>query len=386
MSFLAHRSNSISRAVTLKSKRQRRAERKAREEEERRRRREQKALLAAAGITSSQTAVRGELAQLAADNLRMPDVAGRGASEGVAGVDPTFGAAGPRKRFRRCASTSTSSAANVVDDSSSSAGDVDPTLAGGQFEEHLSRRSRRRSAAGPPSSDAASDANAPYDSSNSSNPSPANVPPQPDPLARVEEITPLNVVTTIAAPVLDEHEGMDAAALREHEEVTKVKNVAVLELGRHQMDTWYFSPLPKELLRDGSGVVDVLYVDEFTLEFFTRKEELRRYQRRTLGEDGRGGRRHPPGNEIYRCGNLSSEFISLTVFGIEFVSSPCDAVRDFIPFYQLVTSLVQKSVRGGRPGGEAVLPEPVLHRQAVPRPQDAVFRRRPVPVLRALRG
>ena len=300
-------------------------------------------MLAAAGITSSQTAVRGELAQLAADNLRMPDVAGRGAGEGVAGVDPTFGAAGPRKRFRRCASTSTSSAANVVDDSSSSAGDLDPTLAGGQFEEHLSRRSRRRSAAsGPPSSDAASDAaNAPYDSSNSSNPSPANVP-QPDPKV-VEEITPLNVVTTIAAPVLDEHEGMDAAALREHEEVTKVKNVAVLELGRHQMDTWYFSPLPKELLRDGSGVVDVLYVDEFTLEFFTRKEELRRYQRRTLGEDGRGGRRHPPGNEIYRCGNLSSEYFCSTVCLIfEFVSSPCD-MSGFRPLlYQLVTSLVQK--------------------------------------------
>jgi len=45
----------------------------------------------------------------------------------------------------------------------------------------------------------------------------------------------------------DEHHGeFDANALREHEEYTKVKNVEVVELGRHTMETWYFSPLPAE--------------------------------------------------------------------------------------------------------------------------------------------
>ena len=45
----------------------------------------------------------------------------------------------------------------------------------------------------------------------------------------------------------DEHHGeFDANALREHEEFTKVKNVEVVELGRHTMETWYFSPLPAE--------------------------------------------------------------------------------------------------------------------------------------------
>lgn len=128
-----------------------------------------------------------------------------------------------------------------------------------------------------------------------------------------EEHTAVDVVTTIAAPILDEHQGMDEAALKEHEEVTKIKNVNTLELGKYQMDTWYFSPLPKELLKDGGsgGVIDVLYVDEFSLNFFTRKEELLRYQRKTLlsRTSGTCGRRHPPGNEIYRCGNLSSEFV-----------------------------------------------------------------------------
>jgi hypothetical protein len=40
-----------------------------------------------------------------------------------------------------------------------------------------------------------------------------------------------HVVATLQAVELDEHEGLDEASLREHEEVTKVKNVAVVELG-----------------------------------------------------------------------------------------------------------------------------------------------------------
>ena len=108
-----------------------------------------------------------------------------------------------------------------------------------------------------------------------------------------------HVVQTIAAQELDEHEGLDDAALREHEEVTKVKNVAFVELGPYQMETWYFSPLPKELLSE-RGLIEVLYVCEFTFQMFSRKSELRRFQSR-LPTD----RRHPPGNEIYRNGNLS---------------------------------------------------------------------------------
>ena len=117
----------------------------------------------------------------------------------------------------------------------------------------------------------------------------------------VEEHIGKDVVATVPAQELDEHEGLDEASLREHEEVTKVKNVARVELGKYRMDTWYFSPLPKELLKDGKGVIDVLYVCEFTLNFFTRKEELRRH----LAKELLRGRRHPPGNEIYRNGNLS---------------------------------------------------------------------------------
>jgi len=45
----------------------------------------------------------------------------------------------------------------------------------------------------------------------------------------------------------DEHHGdFDPNELRQHEEFTKVKNVDKIELGRYQLETWYFSPLPPE--------------------------------------------------------------------------------------------------------------------------------------------
>ena len=95
----------------------------------------------------------------------------------------------------------------------------------------------------------------------------------------------------------EEHEGMDDASLREHEEVTKVKNVKMIELGRHKMETWYFSPFPKEFWQDGP--IDTLYCCEFSLNFFKHKAELDRFQKKKHCP------RHPPANEIYRSGGVS---------------------------------------------------------------------------------
>ena len=71
------------------------------------------------------------------------------------------------------------------------------------------------------------------------------------------------------------------------------------------METWYYSPLPKELLSE-QGYIEVLYVCEFTLSMFSRKSELRRFQSRLPIHA-----RHPPGNEIYRNGNLASKYIGV---------------------------------------------------------------------------
>ncbi|KAJ1399131.1 acyl-CoA N-acyltransferase [Ochromonadaceae sp. CCMP2298] len=90
---------------------------------------------------------------------------------------------------------------------------------------------------------------------------------------------------------------MDAASLLEHEEVTKVKNIKFVKLGRHVMECWYFSPFPKEFYP--LGFAEYLYFCEFSLRFFATKEELCRYQQRPALP------RHPPGNEIYRDADVS---------------------------------------------------------------------------------
>lgn len=124
--------------------------------------------------------------------------------------------------------------------------------------------------------------------------------PSEDETASVHSATKVDVVATIAPKELDEHEGLDEASLREHEEVTKLKNVSQVQLGQYRMDAWYFSPIPKDFIESlGKSTLDVLYVCEFSFNFFARLSELRRFHAKA------GLNRHPPGNEIYRNGNLS---------------------------------------------------------------------------------
>lgn len=89
------------------------------------------------------------------------------------------------------------------------------------------------------------------------------------------------------------HEDFDAASLREHEEFTKVKNISKIELGRYEIDTWYFSPFPPEY-----NDCNKLFFCEFCLSFVKRKEQLARHMRKC-------DLKHPPGDEIYRQGSLS---------------------------------------------------------------------------------
>jgi histone acetyltransferase MYST1 len=105
--------------------------------------------------------------------------------------------------------------------------------------------------------------------------------------------------TTVADLDHDEHEGFDEESLLEHERVTKVKNIQYVQLGRHIMECWYFSPFPKEYYPN--GYADCLYFCEFSLRFFRTKEELVRFQQKSQTALPR----HPPGHEIYRDDNLS---------------------------------------------------------------------------------
>lgn len=71
-------------------------------------------------------------------------------------------------------------------------------------------------------------------------------------------------------------------------EVSRVRNLSKIIMGKHEIEPWYFSPYPIELTDE-----DVVYIDDFSLQYFGSKKQYARYRQKcTL--------RHPPGNEIYR--------------------------------------------------------------------------------------
>ncbi|OXB71845.1 UNVERIFIED_CONTAM: hypothetical protein H355_013668 [Colinus virginianus] len=62
---------------------------------------------------------------------------------------------------------------------------------------------------------------------------------------------------------------MDEDYLREHEEATKVKSIHRIRMGRYSVDTWYFSPYPKQYQN-----VHTLHICEFCLAFFNHPVSL----------------------------------------------------------------------------------------------------------------
>ncbi|KAH9306918.1 hypothetical protein KI387_011322, partial [Taxus chinensis] len=81
---------------------------------------------------------------------------------------------------------------------------------------------------------------------------------------------------------------MDQTLETEHEEKTKVKNIQVVELGKYEVDTWYYSPYPEEYTN-----IHRLYICEFCLKYMKKRMTYMRHMRKC-------GYRHPPGDEIYR--------------------------------------------------------------------------------------
>ena len=84
--------------------------------------------------------------------------------------------------------------------------------------------------------------------------------------------------------------GGDAAVLRlekEHEELTKVKNIGKVQIGKWEVDTWYYSPYPDEYCN-----TDKLFVCEFCLKYMKKLNTLRRHKRECncTKPPGRSGR------------------------------------------------------------------------------------------------
>ncbi|KAE8389191.1 hypothetical protein BDV23DRAFT_173235 [Aspergillus alliaceus] len=76
-------------------------------------------------------------------------------------------------------------------------------------------------------------------------------------------------------------------------EIHRVRNLNRLQMGKFDIEPWYFSPYPASY-----SDVDMVYIDEFCLSYFDNKRAFERHRAKcTLV--------HPPGNEIYRDDHIS---------------------------------------------------------------------------------
>ena len=91
----------------------------------------------------------------------------------------------------------------------------------------------------------------------------------------------------------DEHEGMDHNSLRMHEQFTRFKTIASIQIGCFTCETWYYSPYPS-----GFHNLEILYICQFCLNFYATSFDLSRHSASCV-------LMHPPGNEVYRHGGVS---------------------------------------------------------------------------------
>ena len=84
-----------------------------------------------------------------------------------------------------------------------------------------------------------------------------------------------------------------AALEKEHEALTKVKYIDKIQIGKYEIDAWYFSPYPDEY-----GKQPKLWICEYCLKYM-------RFERTYVKHTSECAARQPPGKEIYRKGTLS---------------------------------------------------------------------------------
>lgn len=78
-----------------------------------------------------------------------------------------------------------------------------------------------------------------------------------------------------------------------HSEISRVKNLNKLQIGKAEVEAWYFSPYPQEY-----AYLPKLYICEFCLLYYPSLTQLSRHRTKCTLQ-------HPPGNEIYRHQNIS---------------------------------------------------------------------------------
>ncbi|XP_018796952.1 PREDICTED: histone acetyltransferase Tip60 isoform X1 [Bactrocera latifrons] len=130
------------------------------------------------------------------------------------------------------------------------------------------------------------------------------VPETPQPVIVPAPVIPAVVVPTTPVPVTVVEEASQdgktatprqsgSMVIHQDDVVTRMKNVEMIELGKHRIKPWYFSPYPQELCQ-----MPCIYICEFCLKYRKSRKCLERHLVKC-------NLRHPPGNEIYRKHTIS---------------------------------------------------------------------------------
>lgn len=81
--------------------------------------------------------------------------------------------------------------------------------------------------------------------------------------------------------------------VQNHAQLHLVRNIEKIQMGKHEIEPWYFSPYPASFTDK-----PLIYIDEFCLSYFSSLKSFQRHRAKcTLY--------HPPGNEIYRDDAIS---------------------------------------------------------------------------------
>ncbi|XP_037516705.1 histone acetyltransferase KAT7 isoform X3 [Rhipicephalus sanguineus] len=108
-----------------------------------------------------------------------------------------------------------------------------------------------------------------------------------------EEMEHQRAASLLSSPPPRSSSGSHGSNNRHHNNHHHQQGIRVLEMGRYEMDVWYSSPYPEEY-----QALPKLYLCQFCLKYMGSPTILRRHTAKCVW-------RHPPGDEIYRKGNIS---------------------------------------------------------------------------------
>ncbi|XP_028156457.1 histone acetyltransferase Tip60 isoform X3 [Ostrinia nubilalis] len=114
-----------------------------------------------------------------------------------------------------------------------------------------------------------------------------------EPIPATESETGDTIASGAATPTARPRQSGSMVAHGHDDLVTRMKNIEMIELGRHRIRPWYFAPYPQEMVN-----LPCIYICEFCLKYRKSKKCLERHLIKCK-------LKHPPGNEIYRKGSIS---------------------------------------------------------------------------------